>query len=86
MLASDGMHRVTQSGDATRLFEGAFSLTYPNSMVRDGRGHVFVGMRHSVVELVPGDPLWKARWLVPQDCAHFVLRDDECACSTLPTP
>lgn len=81
VLASDGLHRVARSGESTRLAEGDFGALYSTSMVRDARGHVFVGMRHVVVEFVPAEPRWKARWLVPADCVRFAQgEDDDCAC------
>lgn len=80
VLTTDGLHRVTRSGEADRLFEGSFGTLHPNSMTKDERGHVFIGMRHVVVELVPAQPLWKARWLVPKDCVRFETIGDEFRC------
>jgi hypothetical protein len=60
--------RISLSGETKIFNETSFSSFYPNSMVMDSSGVVYVGARHFVARFVPDKEGYKEEWLVPQSC------------------
>jgi len=53
---------------------------YPNSMVVDSGGALWVGMRHFVVRLVPNGERFTREWFVPRNCLQATQAGRGCAC------
>ena len=50
--------------------EPVWYATYPNSLVRDRAGNIFVGMRSGVVRVQPSGDRYEAAWFAPASCAR----------------
>jgi hypothetical protein len=64
-------------------------FTYPNSVVQDRSGIIYIGMRSAVAQLTPGSAGLAERWLVPSNCTRRVVVDRQrarCRCATAPGP
>jgi hypothetical protein len=60
---------------------GAWYLTYANSVLRDSSGVVFIGMRGAVARLTPTKQGLREDWLVPTSCRVRTLTSDaSCTC------
>lgn len=52
---------------------------YPNSLVVDAGGALWIGMRHFVLRLVPGEEKVTREWFVPSNCLQAAQGSD-CGC------
>jgi hypothetical protein len=60
----------------------AFSALYPNSIVTQKDGRLFVGMRFYVLELLPDNhDLHIAKWFVTPECRTMRVKDFDCVCT-----
>jgi hypothetical protein len=64
------------------LLNNDMNLLYPNSVVADPSGNLFVGMRFYVLRLKhdSGDQ-YQAQWYVPDRCARTEIRNSLCVCT-----
>jgi len=80
-----GIVRVRADGTITWLVLSPSYGLDANTIVRDSKGVVYVGMRHAVQQIVPGTGGYSVKWLVPDKCPHFVETDcGECRCVSEP--
>lgn len=85
-LRDDGLWIVTSKavlrfdGDRVQRVHGvAYQSLYPNSIVVDAQGRIFIGMRHLVVRLTKSRRGYHEDWFVPPSCA--VLDIKTCTCT-----
>jgi hypothetical protein len=64
------------------LFNQGMHLLYPNSVVEDPSGDIFVGMRFYVLQLrhKPGNN-YEPEWYVPGRCIRTEIKDSRCVCT-----
>lgn len=53
---------------------------YPNSIVVDAGGALWIGMRHFVLRLVPGGEKHTREWFVPRNCLQAAQGRSDCSC------
>lgn len=63
------------------LLNNDMNLLYPNSVVADAAGNLFVGMRFYILRLKHDSDQYHAQWYVPDRCARSEIRDSRCACT-----
>ncbi len=84
IVTAKGLMAATELGGPRMLYRASqWGLTYPNSIVRDAGGVVYVGMRSGVSRLTPNGAEYVEDWLVPTRCPlrRLANRDDtDCVC------
>ncbi|HEX8700833.1 MAG TPA: hypothetical protein VF815_18455 [Myxococcaceae bacterium] len=55
-------------------------MLYPNSIVEDAGGALWIGMRHFVLRLVPGGEKRTREWFVPSKCLQSPQVGSDCVC------
>lgn len=88
VLRADGTYVVTtksltridnaQQAHVVQPLRGV--MLYPNSMVADANGRLFIGMRQLVLRLTPKDSVFTEQWFAPRGCAEAAQRDHDCVC------
>jgi hypothetical protein len=63
------------------LLNNDMNLLYPNSVVADSAGNLFVGMRFYILRLKHDGDQYQAQWYVPDRCARTEIRDSRCVCT-----
>jgi hypothetical protein len=80
VVTTQGILRVSQDGTYERVYDRDMGLLYPNSVVKDSKGTIFVGMRFYVLTVnVLNRPA--AQWLIRDECKRVRLKDYECVCT-----
>ncbi|HEX8435976.1 hypothetical protein [Archangium sp.] len=55
-------------------------MLYPNSLVVDASGALWVGMRHFVLRLTPEGEKFTREWFLPKDCLQAGQGGHDCVC------
>jgi len=83
VLGPEYLTLVSFDGGVRKLQSLPLTLLYPNSMVREDGGALWIGARQFVLRLVPqgaGQP-FAVTWLVPAGCEEATRRGHECVCA-----
>jgi hypothetical protein len=79
-VTTQGILRVSQDGTYERVYKKNMGMLYPNSIVKDSKGTIFVGMRFYVLTVnALNRPA--AQWLIRNECKRTRLKDYECVCT-----
>lgn len=82
LVTTDGISRVFRDGSVDILVRAPFAALFPNSLFVAKNGDLFVGMRHFVARIDPGERD-SLDWLVPKQCSSFRVSDDGTTCDCL---
>lgn len=80
VITTQGISQISSSGVSKTLLRRGFGGLYPNSIVSASDSAIYAGMRLFVVRLVPESGEYTEQWLVPDNCKHFRVRDQQCVC------
>jgi hypothetical protein len=83
VVTTKGLLRVATDGAIDRVHRShTWWAVYPNSVVRDSRGLVFVGMRYAVARLTPLGSGYREEWIIPERCIvdHGTVTAPICPC------
>jgi hypothetical protein len=80
VITTHGVSQISSSGANKTLLRRGFGGLYPNSIVSASDSAIYAGMRLFVVRLVPQSGEYTEQWLVPDNCKHFRVRDQQCVC------
>ncbi len=81
ILTSDALFRFSDGERMEKLVAVNYSSLYPNSMVLDPSGDIFIGMRHFVTHLKKTRIGYEEEWLVPAGCETIVQKKYKCECT-----
>jgi hypothetical protein len=83
VVTSGALVEASLEGTVHTLHQNrVWSFTYPRSVVQDGSGTVYIGMRSAVARLTSEGGRYREDWLVPPNCPkrRSVGSSSECAC------
>jgi hypothetical protein len=80
VITTQGISQISSSGVSKTLLRRGFGGLYPNSLASASDNSIYAGMRLFVVRLVPQSEEYTEQWLVPDNCKHFSVRDQQCVC------
>ena len=80
IVTTRSLSRITDAWELQRLVSLAdfVRFQYPNSMIRESDGTIYIGMQMLVLRLLP--PEYTEEWLLPDECRKFYLRGTDCEC------
>ena len=80
VVTDGGLWSVTPGGSVAAIRTIDLVGLYPNSMVADSTGRLYVGMRRFVLTLTESPEGWTPTWFVRTDCLRAVVKNFSCDC------
>lgn len=80
VLTTKSLVRVGKDRKAVTIQPVRTAQMYPDSMLIDAAGELWLGMRQFVVRMTPVGTRYKETWLVREACVRATVRDLTCVC------
>jgi hypothetical protein len=81
VLTRNSLVRVGKDRKMVTIQPVRTASLYPDSMLIDAAGEIWIGMRQFVVRMTPVSDRYKETWLVRATCVRATVRDLDCVCS-----
>jgi hypothetical protein len=79
IVTTNGVSQYKQ-GTINNILSSDYSLLYPNSVVINKEGTIFIGMRYAVAKLGLTNGEYKESWLVKRGCESLKESNGKCVC------